>query len=210
LTGHCDAVRSLAEVTGAGFWHGAWHDSSPPMRISAQIDAIRKICLHAEFVCLISPHIYGGGDDETDFVIELIHSCHRRPTGFRPVDIEIHTETFEQIPAHPDFADKLAKRVANVSHAIRGALSKPQSVRLIVWPKLLDRLLIAGTYAEGQKDRRPRWGISMNHIARKPDEKRSDFFTEWKLLSPSSLGRWFDQYCKETATKCLQEVNIQG
>lgn len=48
----------------------------------------------------------------------------------------------------------------------------------------------------------------MSHIARKPDEKRADFFTEWKLLPQASLGRWFDEYCKGVSGRCLQEVSI--
>lgn len=206
----CDAVRSITEVTGSGFWRGPWEETSPPMRIDAQLACIRKICVHADFVCLISPEIYGGDGDETDFAVELIRCCHRRPAGFHPVDIEIHTETFLPNAAHPEFAEKLTKRVASVSNAIRQELLKGQKARVVVWPKLLDRVLIAGTKGDAQNQRRPRWGISMNHIARRSDEKRTDFYTEWKVLAPNSLGRWFDQYCKDSSSKSLREAVVEG
>ena len=86
----CKSVRRLDEVRDAGFWRGIAADSSPPMKISNQVAMLRKVCVHSEFFCLITPHIHGGGDDETDFAVELVRSALARPPGFRCGGIEIH------------------------------------------------------------------------------------------------------------------------
>lgn len=78
---------------------------------------------------------------------------------------------------------------------------------------LLDRVVIAGDYtqdANRRKIRRPRWGVSMSHIARRPDEKNPDEVTEWKLLRKESLRRWFDRYCKAGMTGHILRARIDG
>ena len=69
------SVRRLDEVQDAGFWRGIAADASPPMKISDQVAMLRKICVHSEFLCLITPYIQGGGNDETDFAVELVRSA---------------------------------------------------------------------------------------------------------------------------------------
>ena len=86
------SVRRLDEVRDAGFWRGIAADASPPMKISDQVAMLREFCVHSEFFRLITPHIHGGGDDETDFAVELVRSALDRPPGFPPVEIEIHTD----------------------------------------------------------------------------------------------------------------------
>jgi hypothetical protein len=203
LTKKCNFIRCITEVPDAGFWKDISADQSPPMKILDQAATLRKLCVHSEFLSLLTSQIYGGSDDETDFAIELIRSAFRRPPGFPKPEIEVHTDAFESNPKAPDYAIKLTKLVNAVSQRIKPVIPGGEKVRLVIWPKLLDRLVIAGTYTEaatGVMQRSPRWGISMSHIARKPDEKIADFYTEWKLLKRDSLGRWFDRYCKGGVT----------
>jgi hypothetical protein len=213
LIGECKFIRSIDEVHEGGFWHDISADASPAMKIVDQVRALRKLCIHSEFLCLITPSIFGGGDDETDFALEFIKSAANRPTGFAPGEIEIHTEGPDGHPGSAEFAARLANRASAISRCIKAVLCRGQQVKLIVWPKLLDRLVVAGVLtkdANGQRIRSPRWGISMSHIARKPDEKRADFFTEWKLLKRDSLGRWFDQYCRAGVTGLLHTETVAG
>jgi hypothetical protein len=182
LAKSCKFIRCIDEVQDSGFWQGISADWSPPMKIADQVQALRKLCVHSDFLCLISPDIKGGSDDEADFASEVIRSSFARPAGFPPPEIEIHTEGPHGNPAESDYASRLATRVSNVSQSLKRHIPAGQSIRLVVWPKLLDRVLVAGVYAEvasGGQQRSPRWGISMSHIARKPDERKADFFTEW-------------------------------
>jgi len=213
LLKECRFIRCIDEVLSSGFWRGPWENSSPPMRILDQVQTLRKLCIHSDFLCLLTPHIYGGSDDETDFAIEVIRSTFARPVGFHAPEIEIHTEAFEPNPTAADFAPKLARLVNAITQCLRAVLAKGQLVRLVIWPKLLERLMIAGVHTQapdGSTQRSPRWGISMNHIARKPDERKADFFTEWKLLKRDSLGRWFDQYCKQATSGHLHSSTISS
>ena len=92
-------------------------------------------------------------------------------------------------------------------------LSPGQKVDLVLWPKLLDRYLLAGVYAEqsdGTKSRSPRWGISMQHIARKVDERTTAPPTPWSLLTRSQLLDEFDRYCKAGVTGYASRLSVAG
>ncbi len=55
------------------------------------------------------------------------------------------------------------------------------TVKAFFWQKLRERVLIAGTYdrsSSGTLLKSPRWGVSMNHVARQGDP--TDDETEWK------------------------------
>ena len=74
------------------------------MKISDQVRALRKLCVHSEFLCLVTPHVNGGIDDESDFTVELIRSILDRPEGYRQAEIEVHSEA----PDKPDCSDYAA------------------------------------------------------------------------------------------------------
>ncbi len=70
-----------------------------------------------------------------------------------------------------------------------------------VWPKLLDRLVIAGDLTEDaarKKIKRPRWAISMIHVARRGDKDKNLPATEWKLPKSDRVGYWSGIHCKDT------------
>jgi len=203
-------VRCIDEVQDSGFWKDVESPWAQTMRINAQVDSLRKLCVHAEFLCLVTPHINGGSDDETDFALEMIRSSFHRPADYASPEIEIHTEA----PANPgssDFPDRLRKFSGNVTGSIRSILAPGHKVRLVLWPRLLDRYVLAGIYSEmpdSSKGRSPRWGVSMPHIARRADERASKPPTPWSLLTRSQLLDEFDRYCKSCVTGFVHAVDV--
>lgn len=195
-------IRSLDEVEDGGFWQGIAADASPKMVIADQVQLLRKLCLHSEWIALISKDMYGGSDDETDFALGVIDVALNRPADFGAVDFELHTEGPRRFTDDADYETKKAGLIRAISGRVKDNLAGTQSIDLLVWRKLLDRFLIAGTYTTesgGVRKKSPRWGVLLSHIARSPDEKKDDFFTEWKLLNSNSLLRWFAKYVVESA-----------
>lgn len=200
LTSECTFIRSISEVADSGFWQGVSASRSVPMRIADQSRLLRKLCLHTEFLCLLTPRIYGASDDETDFAIEVIRSALKRPPGYRRVSIDIHTRGPSGDPSDADYPNKLSNCVGNISKRLREALGPGDSISLYLWPRLLDRYLAGGIFvesAQGIRRRSPRWGVSMQHIARPEDESRSHPPTSWNLLDRAGLSQCFERYFKE-------------
>lgn len=208
LSQECKFIRCIDEVQDGGFWKEISSQWPQALRITDQIQTLRKLCVHSEFLCLVTPHIRGGGDDETDFALALIRSAMSRPSDFLKPDIDIHTEGPDK-PDSKDFPERLRNVVRNISTSLRSALAPGQKIRLVLWPKLLDRYLIAGIYTEiskGKRVRSPRWGVSMQHIARKADDREVKPPTSWSLLPKNQLGDEFSRYCSETSTRHLKTV----
>ena len=202
LSQECRFIRSIDEVHDAGFWNGISSQWPQAFKIVDQVQSLRKLCVHSEFLCLITPYIKGGGDDETDFALALIKSTLQRPSEFHRPEIEIHTQGPDN-PSSSDFPQRLNNVVQNVSGSIRSALAAGQKVRLVLWPRLLDRYLIAGVYTEtsdGKRARSPRWGVAMQHIARRADDRETKPPTSWSLLPKNQLGAEFQRYCVGGAT----------
>ena len=212
LTREGHPIRCISEVQADGFWRDISSQWDQELTISGQILAIRKLTLHAEFLCLITPHVRGTGDDETDFTLELIRSSLRRPAGFPAVEIEVHTEGPDN-PMSADFPLRLRKAIGNTTISLVSALRSGESVRLVHWPKLLDRYLIAGVYtltSGGSRMRSPRWGLSMQHIARRIDAQAVRPPTSWSLLTRTQLGDVFNRYCTGTPTGTLNDTRLTG
>lgn len=208
----CPAIRSIEDVSTDSFWSDVTSAWSQTMRIADQISALRKLCVHARFVCLITPHIYGGSDDESDFAVALIRSAFRRPPNYSAVEIEIHTEGPDR-PAMSDYAVRLANRTRSVSGYLRKGLAPGQAIELLVWPKLLDRYILAGDYtkmSDGTLARRIRWGVSMPHIARKLDEREPKPPTPWTLLTRPQLLDQFNRYCVRSTPGSPAPAQIVG
>jgi hypothetical protein len=193
-------IRSLDEVEDGGFWRGIASDASPKMIIADQVQLLRKLCLHSEWVAFINAHT---STSESDFALELVRTVFSRPTGFTEIECELHTQEPQNCADEADRKTRLNNVTHNVSNQVRRMLSGSQSVDLYFWPKLLDRFLIAGTFtvdSNGHQRKRPRWGVSMNHVARSSDPDAAP--TEWKLLRREQLDYWFREYVsKDTADR---------
>lgn len=210
LAGEGHSLRCIDEVHADGFWRDISSQWDQPMDISSQLQAIRKLTLHAEFICLITPHVRGSDNDETSFAVKLIRTALQRPPGFRPVEIEVHTQGPDK-PTSADFDQRLHTSVANTTASLRSARQSGQSVRLVFWPKFVDRYLIAGVYTEGSggdRLRSPRWGISIQHIARHIDSREVKPPTSWSLMVRSKLFDEFTRYCESGRTAALHNTLI--
>jgi len=191
--------RCIDEVKDSGFWKNVESSWQQSMNIKDQIKALRKLCLHSQFLCLATPYIKGGGDDETDFAVSIIKSAFTRPPEYLPVEIEIHTA----LPDPPVNSERL---ISNITSAIKSNLMLNQKVRLVLRSSFLDRYLIAGNHAkmsDGSTHKKPMWGVAMTHIARKQDGKKGIPPTPWNLLNKDPLMQVFNWFC------CSKPNNIK-
>ncbi len=198
-------IRSIDEVMDAGFWRGIESDASPRMVIAEQVKLLRKLCLHSEWIAVINAHGFGS---EQDFSLQLLETAFRRPSSFGPIHVELHSEA-------PDVVDPIQRRASeekqadNMRPKIQRFLKTPHKVDLYFWPKLLDRVIVAGNFVKesgGTTRKRPRWGVSMNHVARGSEPNIPP--TEWKLLRPESLNDWFRKFVAEDAAGKSPAINV--
>jgi hypothetical protein len=189
-------VRSLNEVTESGFWRGIDSDASPRMVIAEQVDLLRKLCLHSQWVALVNPYGFG---NEQDFAIQLLGIALNRAPSFGPIHFELHAQ-------EPDVSDvneraiRMRNVASNMNRRIQPMLAGTHSVELYFWPKLLDRILVAGHYtreSNGNQRKAARWGVSMSHVAHGNEPNAAP--TEWKLLRRERLTDWFMKYADDNA-----------
>lgn len=190
-------VRCIDEVEDGGFWHDIKADASPRMVIAEQVELLRKLCIHSEWVALINPYGFG---NEQNFSLQLLEFALNRHASFGPIHFEFHAQA-------PDVTDPVERQerqdrvLNNIANRIRPKLNGSHSVNLYFWPRLLDRIIVAGnfvTISGGERRKSPRWGVSMNHVALGSDPDTSS--TEWKLLRRERLNEWFRQFVSEDAS----------
>lgn len=197
LSPEFEQIRSLDEVEDGGFWRGIASDAAPKMVIADQVQLLRKLCLHSEWIALINPHT---STNETDFALELLRNAFSRPTGFASVAIELHTQEPQNFSDEADREARIRNVTLNVARQVRTRLKASQSVSLYFWPRILERRIIAGAYtldSDGIQQKSPRWGVSMNHVARGSDPNADP--TNWSLLRREELDTWFRKYVQEDA-----------
>lgn len=206
LGGDFTIVRCIDEVEDAGFWRNINADASPPMIIAEQVQLLRKLCLHSDWVALINP--YGLGN-ERDFTAELIAVAMQRDQKFGKFRFEVHANE----PDDNDPAERARKQqnvTNNMVHLLRPKLTSGNTADLYFWPKLLDRIIVAGNFVKqsgGTMRKSPRWGASMSHVARGNDPDAAP--TEWKLLRKETLDRWFRKYVAENVAGKPLPVRIE-
>ena len=180
--------HGLASVEGDEFWQGISSACPVSMDLDTQVALLRPLCVHAQYLALVMPHVRGGPDDETEFVVRVVDSAFRRPVGFSSMFVELHlnADGYQRCP------DNL---IDTVRQSLAAGLSSSGEVRLFLWPKFTERLFIAGDVKiapDGKQTKYPRWGVSFNHIARPKDSLPP---TRWHLIPRCELGgceRQFD------------------
>jgi hypothetical protein len=187
LSGEANGVRGLHEVEGDEFWRDVTVEWSPPASVRDQVATLRKLCIHSEFLWLASPYVRGHADDETPFARDLIREVFRRPPGFNPpLEVGLHTMKAKGVT--------VGQQVTAI-HLFLGPSLKPgESVRLFVWDKFEERVVLAGGLSptSGGRMPAPRWGVHMGHIARRMDARGS--VHEWKQLNDAQVGYWFRKF----------------
>lgn len=188
------AIRSISEVLDRGFWRNVVPTGPLPATIHDQLEALRKICVHSRFLCLITPYVFGSKDGESSFAFDLIKKTFDRPKGFLRPEIEIHT-------MHPTSSSgqEIENLARGISMFLQKSLKSDQLVRLVLWPsgEDKDRRLIAGVLtadSAGRVLRSPRWSVSMTHLAYSDEPTKSHHFS---LMSRDELDHWFNKYCRE-------------
>lgn len=189
-------VRCIDEVEEGGFWRNISADASPPMVIAEQVELLRKLCVHSDWIALINP--YGAGNEQA-FTVALLRAAMQREPSFGPMLFEIHLMDFEDF----DPAQKATKRqnvIADLRRKIQPHITGANCSEVYFWPKLLDRIILAGTYTKqsGQHLRKKaRWGVSMSHVARENSSEETQ--TEWKLLRTDAITRLYNHFVSENA-----------
>jgi hypothetical protein len=187
-------VRCIDEVEEGGFWRDIRSDASPRMVIAEQVQLLRKLCLHSNWVALINPY---GFLNEQDFTIQLTALAMQRNARFGKLNLELHAN----MPEGNDDAECEVKKqnvTSNMRRKLTPKVTRDNRIELYFWPKLLDRIIVAGNYVTqsgGIERKSPRWGASMSHVAHGNDPNAAP--TEWKLLGREALDRWFREYCLE-------------
>jgi hypothetical protein len=207
------SVFALRHVHDEAFWAGILSAGPQEMVVATQVGRLSKLCKHADFLLLVSKDIHGGDDDETRFAVELIQSALSRPPGFGVPEVEVHTQGPDLDPRAPAYSATLHTVVSNIRQSLRAALRPGQQVRLVMWAKLLDRLVIAGSSTRGsagKTTRRPRWGVAMSHIARPGDVRKGHPPTNWSLLQSADLGEKFARYEKRGVPSLKLTETIRG
>lgn len=195
LLSSTSAVRSLSEVLDGGFWRNVLPVGPLRATINDEVEALRKICVHSRFLCLITPYVFGSKDGESSFAFELIKKTFERPNGFLRPEIEIHT-------MHPSPTSEkvgIEKLARGISAFLQKSLKLDQVVRLVLWPsgEDKDRKLIAGVLtmdSAGRVLRSPRWSVLMSHLAYLDEPTKYHHFS---LMSREELDHWFNKYCRE-------------
>ncbi len=162
----------------SGFWNDIQSQGRVNMNLDDQVNLLRPICVHADYIAIKSPQIRGGSDDETVFAARIIQSALNRPTNYPEIKvIEFHLD--DQHNSNHD------NSVINIIQLVRRITAKSNTglkINFYFWPHYTDRELVAGLLKNGIKS--PRWGISMNHIARPADTSGS---TTWNIIAQKNL-----------------------
>lgn len=175
------------------FANGINSSWTPPMSIKSQVESIRKICIHSEVVCIASPYIFGGVDDDTDFVIEVVNCIRNRPADYPRAKIQIHFEAPSDAGS-ADFPSRLTSKAKCIAHSLRAKLGNEFDAELVAWPDFLDRYIFAGALTQTSKKVRKiaiRWGVFAGHTARRGDEHKNLADTNWHLLSAEDISKMF-------------------
>jgi hypothetical protein len=185
----CRAICSLAEFDEE-------KEATPsyrmvPMNISQQVEILRPLWLHAGFLAIGSSSIHCKGTDDADFVTELAHSMFSRPWRAEGLVLDIHT-----MAAGRADSENVQNQLFNIRRRFGPLAGRSGQIRVFLWPKILDRWLLAGSKAVSQTrplSLKARWGITLNHVARR-DDSPDMAPTTWTLLTAADTTQLYKRY----------------
>ncbi len=203
-----NTIRTLEEVEDAGFWSNMYAGASPRMVFEDQFQLLRKLCLHSQWLAFINPYI---SSSEMSFAVELLRRALNRPASFGKLQIEFHTT----IP--DDWSDQqtcISNFTADFTRKAGFTLKSEHEVSFYFWSpnpssgKKLERRLIAGNVTTDSSGaiRNLRWGVAMNHVARKDDPNADP--THWSLIRREDLNHWYERYIRVDAENKPQRISL--
>jgi hypothetical protein len=194
VSGHLGNACRFANLEQPGFWKAMAPTKLVSMSTARQIELLRPICVHASYIAIVLPHLRRA---EFPFAAAVINSASDRPQGFRPASIDLHTVGEDESSLDDDI-DHLNRR-------LRSFKSRCERLRLIFWPKFLEREVLAGECIPPNSRFRVKWGLHLGHPAT-ADDRDSSATTQWSLYPRDDLSRryrWF--YESSGAVKPLRD-----
>lgn len=200
MTDPGEILRRFAEVDIEEFRDGLLpsHEEVRPV-LGEQIKALSSLCLHASFLAFASPYMRDDRGDDLAFTVGLMRQAICRPKSFsRPVVLDVHTEA-RSSPGSSDFATVLEREADHIWGKLPAEIRGTGVVRLFMWPRLFERVLIAGTSArcdKGQLRLRARWAVKFSHVAR-PSDRHDGETNTLTLMAPAArderYGRLYEK-----------------
>jgi hypothetical protein len=171
-------VLALSSVSHPSFWNGIKEQRFVKKNFAEARTHLRKICFYAEFVSVINPHVRGDADGEIGFFKEIVYEVCRSRSANQECTIELHTVGNDN--GIDGQVRSIQSQLANVVSNACGNVT----LSFYLWRRstLLDRYLIAGEQiatATGDKRKKPRWLVKMNHWPRPNDNP--DQTTPWSV-----------------------------
>ena len=171
---------ALTDFVCDDFWENYENPRQVARDLISQEPALKCVCAHSEWIILRMPQIRGGSGDEIATVKQIIQLSNRLPNGFYKSPIDLHV-CLQRGLTEQDLIDGVS---AELSQYVRQGVK----IQLSLWPHFINRELIAGDLSRtspGEEFRRPRWYITMAHVAvgRREANSESESGNTWSLLS---------------------------
>jgi hypothetical protein len=210
-----DRAVGINELEGAAFWDEITASPSVAPSITAQVTALRPICLHAQFLAVVLP--YGLGN-EADWFFTFAKSAVERPASYGTPAIELHV-SFDDNP--DDLRAQGDRHPAIASFVRRATQSLPRGseIQLFVRPKMprhpqkqqfIARRLFAGKQVDvgtATPEARIRWGIVLEHVAH-PGEAPDQTPPTFTLLARQKADEQFRFECRNPSPRLLGPVPV--
>lgn len=209
---HPGRISPIHNVTAEVFWSNVASVWAPLVDTAGQVNSVRKILAHAEFVWLVSPYVRGLAADETPFACELLRRLFSRRPGSQLRQVQVHIEGPDRTSRHAsEYPRLLANIRANAAYELERSIPRGQSVQLVIWEKLLERVLLAGDYItrSSGESQKPRWCVHMGHVARAADRTATERH-DWNLVSDDRRGALYTRYENTAAPNFVTSLEVHG
>jgi hypothetical protein len=166
----------------------------------AQIESLRTLCFHSEWMILRLPQIRGGTDDEIVTLKQVLKLASARLPEQTKCSVEIHVCRQVKIPD-----DRLKN---SITDELSGFLNNLAEVDVKLFPEraFTDRQVFAGEWApmpNDQRLRRVRWLVTMTHVAIGKRRESSSEPCTWSLFDRKSAHARYQELQKQ-----LEEVDL--